>query len=44
MKETVRLSKERNAGWVYVTSELMPNPYGKMPAIDYWSAEVKAVR
>jgi len=44
MKETVRLSKERNAGWVYVTSELMPNPYGKMPTEAYWSAEVTAVR
>jgi len=44
MKDVVRLSKERNAGWVYVTSELMPNPYGKMPAEDYWLAQVKAVR
>jgi hypothetical protein len=44
MKDAVRLSKSRNAGWVYVTPRTMPNPYGELPGTEYWSAEIKAVR
>jgi len=44
MMAVVGLAKGRNAGWVYVTSEKMPNPYGALPSDAYWSAEVEAVR
>lgn len=31
MQKALSLSKKRNAGYVYITSEKMPNPYGKLP-------------
>lgn len=44
MENAVRLSRDRNAGWVYVTSEIMPNPYGALPPDGYWKGELTAVR
>lgn len=40
MENAVALSKARHAGWVYVTPLGLPDPYDKMPDVDYWSTEV----
>jgi len=42
MIETVKLSKQRNAGWVYVTPDTLPNPYDTLPGADYWNAQIAA--
>ncbi len=39
MSEVVDLSKTRSAGYVYVTDDVLANPYDTVPAADYWSAE-----
>jgi len=48
MKHAVRLSQERNAGWIYVTPDVMPNPWDTLPpdgsASSYWTEELKLVR
>jgi len=41
LKEIMQKRKKRNAGWVFVTSEVMPNPYGKMPYQSFWEEEVQ---
>lgn len=41
MREVIRASKSRGAGWVYVTPEALPNPWGTLPSDAYWSNEVK---
>ncbi len=43
MRNAVRLSKERRAGWVYVTSDRMPKPWDTLPKSEYWDAELRAV-
>ena len=40
MATAVQLSKARNAGYVYVTSASLPNPYGVLPTGLYWSTEL----
>jgi len=40
MAQAVRLSKARNAGYVYVTSATLPNPYDLLPTGMYWSDEL----
>ena len=30
--EIVRLSRQRNAGWLMITDDIMPNPYDKKPS------------
>jgi len=42
MLEAVRLSKSRNAGWIYVTPATMPNPYDTLPSGSYWTSELTA--
>jgi hypothetical protein len=37
----VRLSRERNAGYLYVTDNVAPNPYSALPA--YWGHEAPSV-
>ncbi|MEO6122954.1 MAG: spherulation-specific family 4 protein [Ilumatobacteraceae bacterium] len=39
MAAVVNLSKTRSAGWVYVTDDVMANPYDTLPPADYWAAE-----
>jgi hypothetical protein len=41
LANTVALSKARNAGYLYVTDDDLPNPYDTLPG--YWTAEVAAV-
>ena len=43
MQNAVRLSKTRNAGWVYVTPDTLPNPWDTLPEDPYWSAELTAL-
>jgi hypothetical protein len=43
MKNAVSLSKQRNAGWVYVTPDTMPNPWDTLPEEPYWSQMLQAV-
>ena len=40
MATAVQLSKARNAGYVYVTSASLPNPYEVLPSGLYWSSEL----
>ena len=44
MDRAVHLSKERNAGWIYVTPDVMPNPWDVLPSGSYWRNELSAVR
>nr|WP_198151688.1 spherulation-specific family 4 protein [Kibdelosporangium sp. MJ126-NF4]CEL18191.1 Phage-related protein, tail component [Kibdelosporangium sp. MJ126-NF4] len=39
--EVIELSKTRNAGYVYVTDDVLSNPYDSVPG--YWNAEFSAV-
>jgi len=40
METVVRLSKRRGAGYVYVTSGTLPNPYDTLPSASYWNGEL----
>jgi hypothetical protein len=39
MDDAVLLSKQRNAGWVYVTDDTLGNPWDSLPAPSYWTNE-----
>lgn len=41
LDQTVALSKTRSAGYVYVTDDVLANPYDELPPADYWAAEQK---
>lgn len=41
MPQAVALSKQRNAGWVYITDEAGANPFAALPS--YWSNELLLV-
>jgi hypothetical protein len=43
LASVVSLSKARNAGYLYVTSDTLPNPWDTLPDPGYWSAELAAV-
>ena len=43
MATAVQLSKARNAGYVYVTSATLPNPYDLLPTGPYWSGELSDI-
>ena len=38
MATAIRLSKQRNAAWVYVTDDVMDNPWNVLAT--YWNAEL----
>ena len=40
MEQAVALSKTRDAGYVYVTDDVLANPYDTLPPADYWAAEL----
>ena len=44
MARAVQLSKERGAGYVYVTPDALPSPYDTLPTGRYWSTELGKVR
>ena len=43
MSTAVRLSRARNAGYVYVTPDTLPNPYDTLPTGSYWSNELATI-
>jgi len=44
MKNAIKESKSRHAGWVYVTTFAPPaNPYDKLPESPYWPDELHAI-
>lgn len=42
MSEAMRLGKERGAGYMYVTPDVLANPWDTLP--DYWQEELAAAR
>jgi Spherulation-specific family 4 len=43
LADTLALSRQRNAGYIYVTDRtLASNPWGALPGNDYWADEVNA--
>lgn len=40
MENAVALSKQRNAGYLYVTGDVLPNPWDTLPTGSYWSDEL----
>ena len=38
--QAVQLSRQRGAGYVYVTPDTLPNPYDMLPTGSYWSSEL----
>lgn len=42
MTNYVNLAANRNAGWIYVTDDALPNPWNTLPA--YWTNEVDYIR
>lgn len=43
MRTAARLSKQRNAGWVYLTPDNLPNPWNTLPKGAYWTGELAAL-
>jgi len=42
IQAAIALSKQRGAGWIYVTPDDLPNPWDSLPPDSYWSAELAA--
>ncbi len=42
MKRSLRRAAELKVGYVFITDDVGPNPYDRLPA--YWDAEIEAVR
>jgi chitodextrinase len=40
MENAAALSKQRNAGYLYVTNDALPNPWDTLPTGTYWSDEL----
>jgi hypothetical protein len=40
MAQATALSKTRGAGYIYVTDDVLSNPYDTLPPPDYWAAEL----
>jgi hypothetical protein len=40
MANAVTLSKQRNAGYLYVTNDVLPNPWDTLPGGTYWTDEL----
>ena len=43
MIDAVQRSRARNADWIYVTPDVMPNPWNTLPPAAYWSQEQSVV-
>ena len=42
MRQVCARSKSLNAGYVYVTNDVLPNPWDSLPAGSYWTNEIAA--
>lgn len=40
----VALSRNRNAGWIYVTPDVLDNPWDTLPVSAYWLSELNLVK
>lgn len=40
MPNAIALAKQRNAGWIYVTPDVLDNPWDTLPPAPYWSDEL----
>lgn len=43
MASAISLSKQRHAGWVYVTPDQLNNPWDTLPSDPYWSDELTLI-
>ncbi len=43
LANAISLSKARNVGWVYVTPDVLPNPWDTLPGAPYWNTELSLV-
>jgi hypothetical protein len=44
LANAITLSKNRHAGWVYVTPDVLPNPWDTLPVGSYWTSELNLVK
>ena len=42
MRQVCRRSKSLNAGYIYVTGDVLPNPWDTLPLDSYWTNEIAA--
>jgi hypothetical protein len=42
MKKAVHRAAELKVGYIYITDDVGPNPYDRLPS--YWDAEIEEVR
>ncbi len=42
MKRSLRRAAQLKIGYIFITDDVLPNPYDRLPS--YWDAEVEAVR
>ncbi|WP_432989299.1 spherulation-specific family 4 protein [Dactylosporangium sp. CA-233914] len=42
LDDAMRLSKQRNAGYVYVTPDVLANPWDTLPPPEYWARQLAA--
>ncbi len=42
LDQAMRLSKQRNAGYIYVTPDVLANPWDSLPPASYWARELAA--
>lgn len=40
MPNAIALSKQRNVGWIYVTPDVLDNPWDTLPLTSYWTDEL----
>ncbi|WP_169239024.1 hypothetical protein [Candidatus Roseilinea sp. NK_OTU-006] len=43
LPQAIAWSKQRHAGWVYVTGDALRTPWDTLPADPYWSGELYLV-
>ncbi len=44
LANAIALSKSRNVGWVYVTPDVLNNPWDTLPANSYWTQQLQLAR
>jgi len=44
LPNALNLARKNHVGWVYITSDVMPNPYDTLPALNYWKVELSLVK
>jgi hypothetical protein len=44
LADAITRSKNRHAGWVYVTPDALPNPWDSLPPSTYWTSELNLAK